>query len=170
MSGDSQPIMSFQCSEPVNESEKLESDSQKNPSTYPAQEAPPVLTDPPEQKETLLAIAEEEIIQMTLSLSDNEMQTFPNVSEEYPPEASSTTGPEPKPDVKQEYEDVDATTEEDKWEIRSLVETQACQTSGERKMSFTNQKSLSSRVLTGARLPLAGISAPCRARLHRAVL
>ncbi len=128
MSGDSQPMMSFQYNEP----EELESDAQKKPSSYPAQETPPVLTDPPEQKEIQLAVAEEEIIQITLSLSDNEMQTFPNVSEEYPPEASSRTEPEPKPDVKQEYEDVAVTTEEDKWEIIRLEETQACHTSGEK--------------------------------------
>ncbi len=124
--------MSFQCSEPLNEPEELESDALKKPNSYPAQETPPVLTDPPEQKEIQLAVAEEEIIQITLSLSDNEMQTFPNVSEEYPPEASSRTEPEPKPDVKQEYEDVAVTTEEDKWEIIRLEETQACHTSGEK--------------------------------------
>ncbi len=121
--------MSFHCSEPVNE--ELESDAQIDPCPHPALDSPPVLTDPPEQKETQLAVAEDKITQTTLSVSDNEMQTFHSVSEEHPPEASSTTEPEPKPDVKQEYEDVAVTTEEDKCEIRPLEETQACQTSSE---------------------------------------
>ncbi len=127
MSGDSQPMISFQYNEPG----ELEPDSQKKNSSLPAQETPPVLTILPEQKETQLAVAEEEIIQITLSLSDNEMQTFPNVSEEYPPEASSTTEPELKPDVKQEYEDIAVTTEEDKWELVRLEETEACHIPGE---------------------------------------
>ncbi len=71
--------MSFHCSEPVNEPEELESDAQINLSPYPALDSPPVLTDPPERKETQLAVAEDKITQRTLSVCDNEMQTFPNV-------------------------------------------------------------------------------------------
>ncbi|RXN04943.1 zinc finger protein 660-like [Labeo rohita] len=166
MSGDSQPLMSLQCSDTVIAPEEPEtaqnlkilqesptvlteeckdiqlaavedkmirivtmSDNEMHLSPCPAQESPPVLTESSEWEDIQIAVVEDKTIQTTVAMSDNEIQTVPqtpSISEECPPEASGTTEPEPERDVKQEYEEVAVTTEEDEWEIEH-----ACQTSAE---------------------------------------
>ncbi|XP_073693591.1 uncharacterized protein [Garra rufa] len=131
MSGDSHPLMSVQCSDTVIDPEEPE--TEQNLSPCPVQESPPVLTEPPEWKEIQLAVVEDKIKQTTVDMSDNEKQVpeTPNISEENPPEASDRTEAEPEGDVKQEYEDVAVTTEDDEGENGRLEEMQACQTSCE---------------------------------------
>ncbi|KAL1270447.1 hypothetical protein QQF64_029463 [Cirrhinus molitorella] len=99
-SGDSQPLMSFRCSDTAIDPKELETaqNAQENLSPYPAQESPAVFTEAPEWKEIQLTVVED------------------------------TTEPEPEQDLKQEYEDVAVTNEGDEWEVESFEETQACQT------------------------------------------
>ncbi|KAK7169939.1 hypothetical protein R3I94_000240 [Phoxinus phoxinus] len=155
-SEESQPLMSFQCSDTVTplqlthrESEQPEvepnqSNTLKILNPYPVQVSSPILTAQLKQDDIQIAIVEDTMIQTTESINDNEMQTFleiPNIPvgkpEEGPPtvdhqaETLGKTEPEPEQVIKRENEDVDVTTEEEELETGCRVETQVCQTSGE---------------------------------------
>lgn len=154
-SEESQPLMSFQCSDTVTplqlthrESEQQEavpnqSNTLKNINPYPVQASSAILTELLKQNDIQLAVVEDKMIQTTVSINDNETQTFPEISnmhvgkpEEGPPpvdhqpETLGTTEPEPEQVIKREDEDIAVTTEE-KLEIGCREKTQVCQTSGE---------------------------------------
>ncbi|CAM4529707.1 unnamed protein product [Leuciscus chuanchicus] len=154
-SEESQPLMSFQCSDTVTplqlthrESEQPEvepnqSNTLKILNPYPVQVSSPILTAQLKQDDIQIAIVEDTMIQTTESINDNEMQTFPEIPtipvgkpEEGPPtvdhqpETLGKTEPEPEQVIKRENEDVAVTTEEE-LETGCREETQVCQTSCE---------------------------------------
>ncbi|XP_067285268.1 zinc finger and SCAN domain-containing protein 5B-like [Pseudorasbora parva] len=156
-SEESQPLMSFQCSDPVTplqltnlrESEQQEaapnqSNTLKNLNPFPVPASSPILTELLKQNDLQLAIGEDKI-QTTASINDKEIQTFPEIPnitvgkpeeepltvDDHQLETLDTTEPEPEQVIKQENEDVGVTTEEEKLEIGCQEKTQVCETSGE---------------------------------------